>query len=64
MTDRLEEIEIMVRMIIPRAVSKADLEEYYGNDPLRCAKELIESGGLLGATNESFEVVSAKTRKA
>lgn len=56
---RILDIEITVRMMIPGAVSKADLAEHYNTDPLQCAKELIESGGLMGATSKRFDIVSA-----
>lgn len=59
---KLLEIEIMVRMVIPRAVSKADLAEFYGNDPLRCAKELVETSDLTGCTDGEFEIVLATAR--
>ena len=55
----IKDIEIMVRMTIPGAVSLADLAEYYNNDPLVCAKELVETGGLAGSTAKKFEIVSA-----
>jgi hypothetical protein len=57
--DTIMDLEITVRMTIPGAVSYADLEEYYESDPLRCAKELVETGGLMGATSEEFEITSA-----
>lgn len=58
--NEIVDIEITVRLTIPRAVSHADLAEYYECSPLICAKELIETGGLYGATDPAFEILTAK----
>lgn len=60
---RIVDIEIMVRMTIKNAVSYADLAEYYRDDPLQCAKELVESGGITGSTDKEFEITSAKIKE-
>ena len=57
---KIHDLEITVRMRIPGAVSRADLAEHYNNDPLRCAKELVETGGLMGATDKKFNIVAAE----
>lgn len=60
---QIVDIEITVRMVIPGAVSRDDLVGFYKSDPLQCAKELIETGGLTGATSKTFEVLSAAIRE-
>lgn len=60
---KIVDLEIVVRMTIPRAVSYADLADHYNNDPLQCAKELVESGGITGATDKHFEITSAQIKE-
>lgn len=60
----LLDIEILVKCIIRGAASKAELGEYYDDDPLRCAKELADSEqGLCGTIDcKAFEIVEAKIK--
>lgn len=61
--DEIVDLEIMVKMTMPGAVSRGDLAKYYRNDPLRCAKALAKTGGLLGSTSKKMEIASAKVKQ-
>lgn len=60
--DEIVDLEITVTMTMPRAVSRGDLARYYRDDPLRCARALAKTGGLLGSTSKKMEIVSAKVK--
>jgi hypothetical protein len=62
--DEIVDLEITVKMIIPQAVSRADLERHYKSEPLRCAKQLIKTGGLLGSTSKKTELLTAKVKES
>lgn len=61
--DEIVDLEILVTMTMPRAVSRRDLEKHYRGDPLRCAKALAKTGGLLGSTSKKMEITSAKVKQ-
>lgn len=62
--DEIIDLEIMVKMTMPQAVSRSELAKHYRDDPLRCAKALAKTGGLLGSTSKKMEIVSAEVKDA
>jgi len=64
------DIEALVttRVVIKRAVTQKELEQHHANSPTKCACEIIETGGLLGAVGaEGFHdirVLEARTKRS
>ena len=54
------DIEVDLRVVIKNAVSRRELNEHYGGDVVRCAKELLETGGLTGTVDDRYRVTAAR----
>lgn len=64
MSDKVHDIEITVKCVIPGAVSKADLKRYYDDNPLVCATALANNDqGLCGTIDcMKYEIVEARLK--
>lgn len=62
---KLLDLEITVKCVIPGAASRAQLRDYYQDDPLICARELADNEqGLCGTIDcHKFEIVDAKVKQ-
>lgn len=54
------DIEVDLRVVIKNAVSRRELNQHYGGDVVRCAKELLETGGLTGTVDDRYRVTAAR----
>lgn len=54
------DIEFMVKLKVENAIDPESLRDCYHNDPLEYIKFLSQEEGLLGCTNEDYEIVSAR----
>lgn len=54
------DIEVNLCVVIKNAVSRTELEKHYGGDLVRCARELLETGGLTGTVQDRYRVTAAR----
>lgn len=54
------DIEADLCVVIKNAVSRSELNEHYGGDVVRCAKDLLETGGLTGTVDDRYRVTAAR----
>jgi hypothetical protein len=56
------DIEFTVKLVVENAIDHEALCNVFNNDPLEYIRFLVQEEGLLGCTNEDYEIIEARIK--